>query len=92
MLEVEKKHTELAILNLSKVEDKTEEEIEELKRLEARIMSIEFSLTNFNNQLNKEIKELKAGDLFEKKYKELNKKNFQNDYKRFLKTQVKYLN
>ncbi|MCF0162556.1 MAG: MobA/MobL family protein [Fusobacterium necrophorum] len=87
MLEVEKKHTELAILNLSKVEDKTEEEIEELKRLEARIMSIEFSLTNFNNQLNKELEELKAGDLFEKKYKELNKKNFQNDYKRFLKTQ-----
>lgn len=87
MLEVEKKHTELAILNLSKVEDKTEEEIEELKRLEARIMSIEFSLTNFNNQLNKELEELKVGDLFEKKYKELNKKNFQNDYKRFLKTQ-----
>lgn len=87
MLEVEKKHTELAILNLSKVEDKTEEEIEELKRLEARIMSIEFSLTNFNNQLNKELEELKAGDLFEKKYKELNKKNFQNEYKRFLKTQ-----
>lgn len=87
MLEVEKKHTELAILNLSKVEDKTEEKIEELKRLEARIMSIEFSLTNFNNQLNKELEELKAGDLFEKKYKKLNKKNFQNDYKRFLKTQ-----
>ena len=87
MLEVEKKHTELAILNLSKVEDKTDEEIEELRKLEARIMSIEFSLINFNNQLNKELEELKAGDLFEKKYKELNKKNFQNDYKRFLKTQ-----
>lgn len=87
MLEVEKKHTELAILNLSKVEDKTEEEIKELKRLDTRIMSIEFSLTYFNNQLNKELEELKAGDLFEKKYKELNKKNFQKDYKRFLKTQ-----
>ena len=87
MLEVEKKHTELAILNLSKVEDKTDEEIEELRKLEARIMSIEFSLINFNNQLNKELEELKAGDLFEKKYKELNKKNFQNDYKRFLETQ-----
>lgn len=87
MLEVEKKHTELAILNLSKVEDKTDEEIEELRRLEAKIMSIEFSLINFNNQLNKELEELKAGDLFEKKYKELNKKNFQNDYKRFLETQ-----
>jgi len=89
MLEVEKKHTELAILNLSKVEDKTDEEIEELRKLEARIMSIEFSLINFNNQLNKELEELKAGDLFEKKYKELNKKNFQNDYKRFLETQSK---
>lgn len=87
MLEVEKKHTELAILNLSKVEDKTDEEIEELRKLEARIMSIEFSLINFNNQLNKDLEELKAGDLFEKKYKELNKKNFQNDYKRFLETQ-----
>ncbi|MFZ8073829.1 MobA/MobL family protein [Fusobacterium watanabei] len=87
MLEVEKKHTELAILNLSKVEDKTDEEIEELRKLEVRIMSIEFSLINFNNQLNKELEELKAGDLFEKKYKELNKKNFQNDYKRFLETQ-----
>ena len=87
MLEVEKKHTELAILNLSKVEDKMDEEIEELRKLEARIMSIEFSLINFNNQLNKELEELKAGDLFEKKYKELNKKNFQNDYKRFLETQ-----
>lgn len=87
MLEVEKKHTELAILNLIKVEDKTDEEIEELRKLEARIMSIEFSLINFNNQLNKELEELKAGDLFEKKYKELNKKNFQNDYKRFLETQ-----
>lgn len=87
MLEVEKKYTELAILNLSKVEDKTEEEIKELKRLDTRIMSIEFSLTYFNNQLNKELEELKAGDLFEKKYKELNKKNFQKDYKRFLKTQ-----
>ena len=87
MLEVEKKHTELAILNLSKVEDKTDEEIEELRKLEARIMSIEFSLINFNNQLNKELEELKAGDLFEKKYKELNKRNFQNDYKRFLETQ-----
>lgn len=87
MLEVEKKHTELAILNLSKVEDKTDEEIEELRKLEARIISIEFSLINFNNQLNKELEELKAGDLFEKKYKELNKKNFQNDYKRFLETQ-----
>lgn len=87
MLEVEKKHTELAILNLSKVEDKTDEEIEELRKLEAKIMSIEFSLINFNNQLNKELEELKAGDLFEKKYKELNKKNFQNDYKRFLETQ-----
>lgn len=87
MLEVEKKHTELAILNLSKVEDKTDEEIEELRKLEARIMSIEISLINFNNQLNKELEELKAGDLFEKKYKELNKKNFQNDYKRFLETQ-----
>ncbi len=87
MLEVEKKHTELAILNLSKVEDKTDEKIEELRRLEAKIMSIEFSLINFNNQLNKELEELKAGDLFEKKYKELNKKNFQNDYKRFLETQ-----
>lgn len=87
MLEVEKKHTELTILNLSKVEDKTDEEIEELRKLEARIMSIEFSLINFNNQLNKELEELKAGDLFEKKYKELNKKNFQNDYKRFLETQ-----
>lgn len=87
MLEVEKKHTELAILNLSKVEDKTDEEIEELRKLEARIMSIEFSLINFNNQLNKELEELKAGDLFKKKYKELNKKNFQNDYKRFLETQ-----
>lgn len=87
MLEVEKKHTELAILNLSKVEDKTDEEIEELRKLEAKIMPIEFSLINFNNQLNKELEELKAGDLFEKKYKELNKKNFQNDYKRFLETQ-----
>lgn len=87
MLEVEKKHTELAILNLSKVEDKMDEEIEELRKLEAKIMSIEFSLINFNNQLNKELEELKAGDLFEKKYKELNKKNFQNDYKRFLETQ-----
>ena len=87
MLEVEKKHTELTILNLSKVEDKPDEEIEELRKLEARIMSIEFSLINFNNQLNKELEELKAGDLFEKKYKELNKKNFQNDYKRFLETQ-----
>lgn len=87
MLGVEKKHTELAILNLSKVKDKTEEEIEELKRLEAKILSINLLLKDKNDLLNKELGELKVGDLFEKKYKELNKKNFQNDYKRFLKTQ-----
>lgn len=87
MLEVEKKHTELAILNLGKVEDKTEEETKELKRLEAKILSINLLLKDKNGLLNKELEELKAGDLFEKKYKELNKKNFQNDYKRFLETQ-----
>ncbi|QQB74847.1 MobA/MobL family protein [Fusobacterium canifelinum] len=82
MLEVEKKHTELAILNLSKTD-----EIKELQKLEAKILSINLLLKDKNDLLNKEIEELKAGDLFEKKYKELNKKNFQNDYKRFLKTQ-----
>ena len=82
MLEVEKKHTELAILNLNKTD-----EIKELQKLEAKILSINFLLKDKNDLLNKELEKLKAGDLFEKKYKELNKKNFQNDYKRFLETQ-----
>lgn len=79
MLEVEKKHIEQTI-------NKTDE-IKELKKLEAKILSINLLLKNKNDLLNKELEELKAGDLFEKKYKELNKKNFQNDYKRFLETQ-----
>lgn len=87
MLEVERKHSELKILNLNKIVNKTVEEIKELKKLEARILSIDFSLTNFNNQLNKELEELKSGDLFEKKYKELNKRNFAKDYTRFVETQ-----
>ena len=79
MLEVEKKHIEQTI-------NKTDE-IKDLQKLEAKILSINFLLKNKNDLLNKELEELKAGDLFEKKYKELNKKNFQNDYKRFLETQ-----
>lgn len=79
MLEVEKKHIEQAI-------NKTDE-IKDLQKLEAKILSINLLLKNKNDSLNKELEELKAGDLFEKKYKELNKKNFQNDYKRFLETQ-----
>ena len=79
MLEVEKKHIEQTI-------NKTDE-IKELQKLEAKILSINLLLKNKNDLLNKELEELKAGDLFEKKYKELNKKNFQNDYKRFLETQ-----
>ena len=79
MLEVEKKHIEQAI-------NKTDE-IKDLQKLEAKILSINLLLKNKNDLLNKELEELKAGDLFEKKYKELNKKNFQNDYKRFLETQ-----
>ena len=79
MLEVEKKHIEQTI-------NKTDE-IKELKKLEAKILSINLLLKNKNDLLNKELEELKAGDLFEKKYKELNKRNFQNDYKRFLETQ-----
>ena len=79
MLEVEKKHIEQTI-------NKTDE-IKDLQKLEAKILSINLLLKNKNDSLNKELEELKAGDLFEKKYKELNKKNFQNDYKRFLETQ-----
>ena len=79
MLEVEKKHIEQTI-------NKTDE-IKDLQKLEAKILSINLLLKNKNDLLNKELEELKAGDLFEKKYKELNKKNFQNDYKRFLETQ-----
>ena len=79
MLEVEKKYIEQTI-------NKTDE-IKELQKLEAKILSINLLLKNKNDLLNKELEELKAGDLFEKKYKELNKKNFQNDYKRFLETQ-----
>ena len=79
MLEVEKKHIEQTI-------NKTDE-IKNLQKLEAKILSINLLLKNKNDLLNKELEELKAGDLFEKKYKELNKKNFQNDYKRFLETQ-----
>ena len=79
MLEVEKKHIEQTI-------NKTDE-IKDLQKLEAKILSINLLLKNKNDLLNKEIEEIKAGDLFEKKYKELNKKNFQNDYKRFLETQ-----
>ena len=79
MLEVEKKHIEQAI-------NKTDE-IKDLQKLEAKILSINLLLKDKNDLLNKELEELKAGDLFEKKYKELNKKNFQNDYKRFLETQ-----
>ena len=79
MLEVEKKHIEQTI-------NKTDE-IKDLQKLEAKIISINLLLKNKNDLLNKELEELKAGDLFEKKYKELNKKNFQNDYKRFLETQ-----
>ena len=79
MLEVEKKHIEQTI-------NKTDE-IKDLQKLEAKILSINLLLKDKNNLLNKELEELKAGDLFEKKYKELNKKNFQNDYKRFLETQ-----
>lgn len=79
MLEVEKKYIEQTI-------NKTDE-IKDLQKLEAKILSINFLLKNKNDLLNKELEELKAGDLFEKKYKELNKKNFQNDYKRFLETQ-----
>ena len=79
MLEVEKKHIEQTI-------NKTDE-IKDLQKLEAKILSINFLLKNKNDLLNKELEDLKAGDLFEKKYKELNKKNFQNDYKRFLETQ-----
>ncbi|WP_339016077.1 MobA/MobL family protein [Fusobacterium animalis] len=79
MLEVEKKHIEQTI-------NKTDE-IKELQKLEAKILSINLLLKDKNDLLNKELEELKAGDLFEKKYKELNKKNFQNDYKRFLETQ-----
>ena len=81
MLEVEKKHIEQTI-------NKTDE-IKDLQKLEAKILSINLLLKNKNDLLNKELEELKAGDLFEKKYKELNKKNFQNDYKRFLETQSK---
>ena len=79
MLEVEKKHIEQTI-------NKTDE-IKDLQKLEAKILSINLLLKNKNDLLDKELEELKAGDLFEKKYKELNKKNFQNDYKRFLETQ-----
>ena len=79
MLEVEKKYIEQTI-------NKTDE-IKDLQKLEAKILSINLLLKNKNDLLNKELEELKAGDLFEKKYKELNKKNFQNDYKRFLETQ-----
>lgn len=79
MLEVEKKYIEQTI-------NKTDE-IKDLQKLEAKILSINFLLKNKNDLLDKELEELKAGDLFEKKYKELNKKNFQNDYKRFLETQ-----
>ena len=79
MLEVEKKHIEQTI-------NKTDE-IKDLQKLEAKILSINLLLKNKNDLLNKELEELKAGDLFEKKYKELNKRNFQNDYKRFLETQ-----
>jgi len=79
MLEVEKKHIEQTI-------NKTDE-IKDLQKLGAKILSINLLLKNKNDLLNKELEELKAGDLFEKKYKELNKKNFQNDYKRFLETQ-----
>ncbi|ERT46267.1 MobA/MobL family protein [Fusobacterium vincentii] len=79
MLEVEKKHIEQTI-------NKTDE-IKDLQKLEAKILSINLLLKNKNDLLNKELEELKVGDLFEKKYKELNKKNFQNDYKRFLETQ-----
>lgn len=79
MLEVEKKHIEQTI-------NKTDE-IKDLQKLEAKILSINLLLKNKNDLLNKELEELEAGDLFEKKYKELNKKNFQNDYKRFLETQ-----
>lgn len=79
MLEVEKKYIEQAI-------NKTDE-IKELQKLEAKILSINLLLKDKNDLLNKELEELKVGDLFEKKYKELNKKNFQNDYKRFLETQ-----
>ena len=79
MLEVEKKHIEQTI-------NKTDE-IKDLQKLEAKILSKNLLLKNKNDLLNKELEELKAGDLFEKKYKELNKKNFQNDYKRFLETQ-----
>ena len=79
MLEVEKKHIEQTI-------NKTDE-IKELQKLEAKILSINLLLKDKNDLLDKELEELKAGDLFEKKYKELNKKNFQNDYKRFLETQ-----
>lgn len=79
MLEVEKKHIEQTI-------NKTDE-IKDLQKLEAKILSINLLLKDKNDLLNKELEELKAGDLFEKKYKELNKKNFQNDYKRFLETQ-----
>ena len=79
MLEVEKKHIEQTI-------NKTDE-IKDLQKLEAKILSINLLLKDKNDLLNKELEELKAGDLFEKKYKELNKRNFQNDYKRFLETQ-----
>ena len=79
MLEVEKKHIEQTINET--------DEIKDLQKLEAKILSINLLLKNKNDLLNKELEELKAGDLFEKKYKELNKKNFQNDYKRFLETQ-----
>ena len=79
MLEVEKKYIEQTI-------NKTDE-IKDLQKLEAKILSINLLLKNKNDLLKKELEELKAGDLFEKKYKELNKKNFQNDYKRFLETQ-----
>ena len=79
MLEVEKKHIEQTI-------NKTDE-IKDLQKLEAKILSMNLLLKDKNDLLNKELEELKAGDLFEKKYKELNKKNFQNDYKRFLETQ-----
>ena len=79
MLEVEKKHIEQTI-------NKTDE-IKDLQKLEAKILSINLLLKDKNDLLDKELEELKVGDLFEKKYKELNKKNFQNDYKRFLETQ-----
>jgi len=79
MLEVEKKHIEQTINET--------DEIKDLQKLEAKIISINLLLKNKNDLLNKELEELKAGDLFEKKYKELNKRNFQNDYKRFLETQ-----